>query len=107
MTAFLPAIAAVSAIPAIAASSALTTTSTTTTPAAAITAPPASATSFGLGPRLIHHQVSPAKILPVQSIDRAIRIFVAVNLHEGETARLARETVTNQIDPRCCDSCLS
>jgi hypothetical protein len=98
----LPAIAAVSAIAAAPATAAMAATPTTaaTAPAAVTTTTAPAATALCLGTRFIHHQVSPAKILPVQRIDRTVRIFVAVDLHEGETARLARETVTNQIDPR-------
>jgi len=99
-TACLPAIAAVTAIASAPATAAMTAAPATTTAApATVTTAPAS-TALCLGTRFIHHQVSPAKILPVQRIDRPVRIFVAVDLHEGETARLTRETVTNQINPR-------
>ena len=63
---------------------------------AGISAP--AATTLCLGTCFVHDQVSPAKILSVQGIDRTFRIFVRVHFDEGETARLARETVTNQID---------
>jgi hypothetical protein len=96
-TACLPAIAAIAAAPATAAMAA-TPTATAAAPSAVTTAP--ASTALCLGTRFIHHQVSPAKILTVQRIDRPVRILVAVDLHEGETARLARETVTNQINPR-------
>jgi hypothetical protein len=100
---FLPAIATVAAISAIATPPATATMASTPTspaaPPAAVPTAPATA-AFRLGTCLIHHQVSPAKILPVQGIDRTFRIFVCVHFHEGEAARLARETVTNEIDCR-------
>jgi hypothetical protein len=100
-TACLPAIAAVTAIASAPASAAMAATPTTTAAApAAVTTTAPTAAALCLGTRLIHHQISPAKILPVQGIDRPVRIFVAIDLHEGETARLTRETVTNQINPR-------
>jgi hypothetical protein len=107
-TGFLPAVAAISAIPAIAASAAALATTPTASAATttAIATAPASATALGLGPRFVYHQVSPAKVLTVQGIHRTVRIFVAADLHEGETARLAREPVTNQVDSGCCYSCL-
>jgi hypothetical protein len=100
-TQLLPTITAVAAISAIAtppATASMTSppTSTPAAPAAAKSAPAAAA--LCLGTCLIHHQVSPTKVLPVQGIDRAFRIFVCVYFHKGEAARLARETVTNQID---------
>jgi hypothetical protein len=74
-----------------------TPTASAAAPAAKSTAP-AAAAALCLGTCFVHHQVSPAKILSVQGIDRTFRILVCVYFHEGEAARLARETVTNQID---------
>jgi hypothetical protein len=51
-----------------------------------------------LRPRFVDYQVPPAEILAVQRVHRAIRIFVALHFNEGKTARLSRETVTNEID---------
>lgn len=103
-TAFLPAIATVAAISTIAAAPATasmaSTPTTASAPAAVPPAPAAATAALCLGTRLIHHQVSPAKILPIQGIDRTFRIFVSVHFHEGEAARLARKTVTNEIDCR-------
>jgi hypothetical protein len=56
----------------------------TTTAASAPTA--ASAATLSLRPCFIHYQVPPAEILPVQRVDGAIRIFVALHFHEGKTA---------------------
>jgi hypothetical protein len=90
--------AAVPATTAASATMAAATAAVTTTASAAPTA--ASATSLSLRPRFIHYQVPPAEILSVQRVNSAIRIFVALHLHEGKTARLARKPVTNQIDTR-------
>jgi hypothetical protein len=107
----LPAVSAISTISAASTASAVATTPAAT--AASVAAAPAAvtttasatptttaATTLSLRPRFIHYQVPPAEILPVQRINGAIRIFVALHLHEGKTARLARKPVTNQIDTR-------
>src|SRR5258708_3132774 len=52
------------------------------------------------GASFIHHEVSPAEILAVQGVHRAIRVFVIRHFNEGESARLSREPVANQIDAR-------
>ena len=75
------------------------------TPAPPATAAPAAKTAtaaaaFCLRTRFVDHQVSPAEILPVQGIDRPVRIFVVCYFDESESARLARETVTNEVDTR-------
>jgi hypothetical protein len=44
------------------------------------------AAALCLGTRFIHNEVSSAKILPVQGIDRAVGVFVVGNFHEGKTA---------------------
>src|SRR6266849_1349306 len=90
-------------LPAIATVAAITAAPATAAVAAASTATATSATAAGalcLGTRFIHHEVSPAEVLPVQGINRAIRIFVSVDFDERETARLARETVADEIDAR-------
>jgi hypothetical protein len=101
----LPAIAAIASVTAaIAATSAATTTvatasaATTATPAAVSAAPATTAAAFCLRSRFVHHQIAPAEILPVQGIDRAIRILVTVHFDEGKPARLPRKTVTDEID---------
>jgi hypothetical protein len=103
----LPAIATVAAI---SAASATTTVPATTTPtattamaaasAAVPSAPATAATALRLGTCFIHHEVSPAEILTVQGVHRAIRVFVVGHFNEGESARLSRKTVANQIDAR-------
>jgi len=104
---------AVPAIPAISTTIAAASTATAAAPAAtaamatapaAISAAPtaAAAAAFCLRPCFIDYQIAPAEILPVQRIHRAIRIFVIIHFDEGESARLARKTVTNQIDARGC-----
>jgi len=72
-----------------AAPSAVTTTAAT---------PAGTAAALSLRPRLVYHQVPAAEILAVQGVDGAVSIFVALHFDEGKTARLSRETVTNQID---------
>jgi hypothetical protein len=72
------------------------TTAITTT---ATTAPAATAT-FGLRPSFIYHQVPAAEILSIEGIDSAIGVFVVLDFDEGETARLSREPVPNEIDAR-------
>jgi hypothetical protein len=69
---------------------------------ASVPTAPAAATAAALclGTRFIHHEVSPAEILAVEGVDRAIRIFVIGHFNEGEPARLARKPVANQIDAR-------
>ena len=99
----LPAIAAVATIATAPAAAAPPTSAAPPTIAAA--APPAS-TPLSLGTRFIDYQVSPAKVLTIQRIDRAISFFIVVDLDEGKTARLPCETVTNQIHARGGNSCL-
>jgi hypothetical protein len=48
-----------------------------TTAVAAASAATAAA-AFCLGPCFIHHEVSPAKILAVEGLDGAVRIFVII-----------------------------
>src|SRR5712664_1978580 len=75
-----------------------------TAASAAVPAAPATtaAAALCLGTCFIHHQVSSAKILTVQGIHRAIRIFVIGHFNEGEPARLSRKAIANQIDARGC-----
>jgi hypothetical protein len=86
------------------AASAATTTAAVAPASAAITATTAAAstattsTAFGLRSRFVHHQVAPAKILAVQRVDRAVRIVVVAQFNECKPTRLARESISNQID---------
>jgi hypothetical protein len=59
-----------------AASAAVPTTASAATTAAALR----------LGTRFIHNEVSPAKILTIQGIDRAVGIFIVSNFDESKTA---------------------
>jgi hypothetical protein len=63
-------------------------------------APATAASALCLGTRFIYNEVSPAKILTVQGVHRAIRVFVIGHFNEGEPARLSRKAVANQIDAR-------
>jgi hypothetical protein len=104
----LPAIATVAAISAAPATAAVSATATPTAAtamaaaSAAISTAPTStaAAALRLGTCFIHHEVSPAEILTVQGVHRAIRVFVVGHFNEGEPARLSRKTVANQIDAR-------
>src|SRR5215472_12878478 len=100
-TSCLPAIAAITAAPA-----SVTTPSTAAAAPAAITSPPASSAALCLRTRLVDHQVSSAEILPVQGINRPVRVFVVVDFDEGESARLTREAVSNEIHTRRGYTCL-
>jgi hypothetical protein len=72
-----------------------------TTPTAVPTSPTTTtASTFCLWTRFIHHQVPPAEILPVQGVDRALRVFVSIHFDERKAARLARETIADEIDAR-------
>jgi hypothetical protein len=75
-------------------------TSTAVTSATAATAPAATAGALGLRPRFVHDQVPTTEILTVQRVDRPVCVFVITYLDEGEAARLARETIADQIDTR-------
>jgi hypothetical protein len=78
-------------------------TSAATAMTAASAAVPASATAAAalcLGTCFVHYEVSSAKILTVQRVDGTIRIFVIAYFYEGESARLSRKPVANQIDAR-------
>jgi hypothetical protein len=100
----LPAISAVAAITAAPATTTVAATSTAaTTASAAIPAAPATTTAAAalcLGTCFIHHKVSPPKILTVQGVHGAIRVFVIGHFNEGEPARLSCKTIANQIDAR-------
>ena len=100
-SAWLPAIAAITAVATISATPAAVAATPTTTaaaPAAVTTAPAAAA--LCLRTCFVDHQVSPAEILPVQGINRPVRILVTINFDESEPARLTRETVPNEVDTR-------
>jgi hypothetical protein len=51
-----------------------------------------------LGPRFVHHQVAPAKVLAIEGVHSPISVFVIVHFHERESARLPGEPVANQIN---------
>jgi hypothetical protein len=102
----LPAISAIAAsITAIAATSAATTVATTSAATAASSAAVSAATTaastaattctFCLRSCFIHHEISPAEILTIQRVHRAIRIVIAIHFHERESTRLPRKTVAN------------
>jgi hypothetical protein len=67
-----------------AASTAITAASAATTTAA-----------FRLRPRFIDHEVSAAEVLPVQRVNRAIRIFVTGDFDECKSARLPSKAVAD------------
>jgi hypothetical protein len=94
----IPAVAAISAASATAAASATTAVSATT--AAVSAAPATAAAAFRLRPCFVHHEVAPAKILPIQRINCAIRVLIIGNFNEREAPRLARETIPNEIHTR-------
>jgi len=80
-----PAVATISAAPATttAASTAATAPASAAVPAASATT---AAAALRLGTRFIHNEVSPAKILSIQGIDRAVCVFIVGNFDEGKTA---------------------
>jgi hypothetical protein len=92
-----------------AAASAATTTASTaaTTIAAVATATTAIATAaraLCLRTGFIDDEVPATKVLTVETIHGAVGVFVVGNFDESETARLAREAVTNQTDRRRADT---
>jgi hypothetical protein len=100
--ALLPAIAAIATVSAVAAvptatSASAAATAAMTAASAAVSAASATTASFSLRPRLVHYEITSAKILAVQSIDGAIRVFIAGNFDERETARLPGKTVPDEI----------
>jgi hypothetical protein len=105
----LPAIAAVASVSTIAAAAtaAAATAAVTTASAAITTTATTAARAFRLRARFIHNKVPAAKILTVEAGDGAIRVFIVADFDEGESARLARETVANQADGRGADSQLA
>jgi hypothetical protein len=109
----LPAIASVTTVTAaITAITTTTATATAPTTAAPVAAPPATipatapawpaastaASTFRLGPRFVHHQVAPAKVLAIEGVHGAISIFVVVHFHKRESPRLPGEPVANKIN---------
>src|SRR5579883_43106 len=73
----------------------ITTAASATTVAAAATAATA---ALSLRTRFVDHQVPAAEILPIESGDRAIGVFIVCNFDERKTPRLPREAIANQID---------
>jgi siroheme synthase len=106
----LPAVAAITAVAAIStATTAASATSTIPTAATTSTASVTTATTtpsraFCLGARFVDNQVPATEVLTVQAGHRTLRVFIARNFDESETARLARETIANQTDCRGADS---
>jgi len=109
----LPAVSAIAAVATIPAAS-----TASATPAAIPAAPPASAAAvasaapaataaFGLRTRFVDHQVPAAEILTIEIGNRAIRFFIVGNFDEGETPRLTREAIANQVDCRRTDTNLT
>jgi hypothetical protein len=106
----LPAVAAIASVSAVAtaiatiAAAAPTTTAATmaaamaTATATETTATAATAAALFLGTSLVDDEIAAAKVLAIESINRAIGFFVVGNFDESETARLAGEAITNQID---------
>jgi hypothetical protein len=88
----LPAVAAVPTITAITTSAAATTTAFSAIAAASastatiVSAATSAAGAFGLRACFIDYEIPATKILTVQTVDRAIRIFIAVDFDEGETS---------------------
>jgi hypothetical protein len=102
-SAWLPALPAIPAISAVATISSAPTPVTPAPPSSSSATASKTATasaSLCLGTRFVDHQVSPAEILPVQGINRTVRVLVVGYFNESESARLARETVTNEVDTR-------
>jgi hypothetical protein len=97
----LPAIAAIAAVSAV---PTISTASAAAAPTIAATSTTVSATTstatraFRLRARFIDNQVPAAKILTVETGNRAVGIFIAADLDEGKAARLPREAIPNQTD---------
>jgi predicted urease superfamily metal-dependent hydrolase len=99
---------AVSAIPTVASITAAASTSATAiTSISSATAPPSpavssatasSARTFCLRTGFVDDQVPATKVLTVQAVDRAVRIFIASYFDEREPARLPGKTITDQTD---------
>src|ERR1700674_1895312 len=95
-----PSVAAVAATPAASTATTSSTAATTSSTAISAAAPATTAATLGLRPRFVHHQVSPAEILSVERVYGLVGVFVVGDFHEGEAARLTRETVADQIHSR-------
>jgi hypothetical protein len=109
----LPAVAAITAVATISAIAAATPAATAAMPTASATTAAAETASAAttaaallLRASFVDDEIAPTKVLAVHGIDRAIRFFVVGNFDESETARLAREPITNQIDCRGIDTSL-
>ncbi len=64
------------------------------TPAATAT------TAFARWPRFVHNYASPHEVMPVQRLNGAPGIVVAIHFHEAESPRLTREAIPHQSDVR-------
>jgi len=87
---YLPTVAAVAAISAIASASATATAaaiaSASATASAVSTATASARGAFRLRPRFIHDKVPTTEVLTVEAVDRAIRVFIAGDFDEREAA---------------------
>ncbi|HZV60475.1 MAG TPA: hypothetical protein VFF42_09040, partial [Candidatus Eremiobacteraceae bacterium] len=83
------------AVTAAAAATAAMTAATTAVPTPTARPSPAATCAFCLRPGFVNYQIATAKILAVQGINGAIRIFVIGYFDECKTARLSSKTVTN------------
>src|SRR5207253_7284346 len=77
----------------------MSATAATETAAAAATA-----ATLLLRTGLVHHEIPATEILTIHRINRAVGFFVVGNFDECEATRLARKTVTDEIDCRGVDS---
>jgi hypothetical protein len=86
----LPAISAVSAAitgpPAASATPASTAAGPSASAAVTTTTGPATAASLRLRPRLIHHQIASAKVLPIEGVDSSLRIVIIAHFHKPKSA---------------------
>ena len=85
---YLPTVAAVAAISAIASASATATAaaiaSASATASAVSTATASARGAFRLRPRFIHDKVPTTEVLTVEAVDRAVRVFIAGDFDERE-----------------------
>jgi hypothetical protein len=100
-------VAAISAAPAASASSAAIPAASAPASTAVAATSSAATAALGLRTRFVDHQVPAAEILTIEIGNRAIRVFIAGDLDERKTPRLARKPVANQIDCRRGDAHLS
>jgi hypothetical protein len=75
-----------------------------TTAAAETTTAATAAAALFLWTGFVHHKIAATKVLAVQGVDRSVGFFVIVDFDESETARLARKTVTDEVNCRRVDT---